>query len=188
MRKWIGILGASLLTAWAACGSALAADNPLGFYVGAGLGVGNTSFNFTQSYQFAWDALAGIRPNRYLGAEVQYLDFGNPTPDQLFHFGEHTHAVSAFGVGYLPLPWLGREIDLFGKLGVAQLWGPHAVSVATPGEPLRNMFNTQSETDLAYGGGAQIHFGPFAVRAEYEQINASFGNPSMFSVAVTWTP
>jgi opacity protein-like surface antigen len=188
MRKWIGMLAASLLAAWAACGSAVAASDPLGFYVGAGVGTGNSSLNFTQSYKFAWDAFAGIRPVRYLGAELQYMDFGNPTPDQLFHYGEHTHAISAFGVGYLPLPWVGRQVDLFGKLGLAQLWGPHSVSIATPGEPFRTLFNTASETDFAFGAGAQIHFGAFAVRAEYEQLDATFGNPTLFTVEATWAP
>jgi hypothetical protein len=44
----------------------------------------------------------------------------------------------------------------------------------------------QWSTDFAYGAGAQAKFGAIAIRAEYERISASGGNPDILSLGVTW--
>jgi len=185
MSKWIGTLVGSVLVAGVACGSALAAGNPVGFYVGAGVGVGNPSEDYWQPNKFVWNALVGIQPIPFLGAELQYMDFGNPEP--AFHSDDHTHALGAFGVVYLPLPGMLAPVDLFGKLGAARLWQPSGGFFAAPLGPFHAQF-ADSETDLAYGGGAQMSFGAIAVRLEYEAVDASFGNPWLSNVEVTWTP
>jgi hypothetical protein len=38
----------------------------------------------------------------------------------------------------------------------------------------------------AYGAGLQGKFGQFALRAEYERINASGGDPALSSVGILW--
>ncbi len=209
LRQWIGVIVGSVLV----CGTALAANNPLGFYTGVGLGeatpenvfAGSTPQTVFRSRQLGWDALIGVRPVRWAGAELQYMDLGythlgalpaNPftnlpfssVPSYPFSHRSadaHSYAAGAFAVAYLPLS-LGRsKIDVFGKLGAARLWYPAAwYTFFPPG----GGSNTSTETDLAYGGGMQVHFGAFAVRAEYELIDASFGNPSLFTLGVTWTP
>jgi Outer membrane protein beta-barrel domain len=188
MPRRIGVLVGSVLTAVAACGSALAANNPLGFYVGAGIGSGNPSQYAGQSDKFVWDALVGIRPSPYLGGELQYLDFGNTNPDSAFHSDDHSRAMAAFAVGYLPLPWIDGPFDLFGKVGVAQLWAPYLDYFAPPPGPIGNQYHSESQADFAYGGGAQVHLGAFAVRLEYEAVDATFGNPWLSTVEVTWSP
>ena len=42
----------------------------------------------------------------------------------------------------------------------------------------------QSSTNFAFGVGAQARLGAFAVRAEYERISASGGDPDLLSVGI----
>ena len=75
-------LGAVL--AIAACGASGAAfaDNPVGFYVGAGAGESQNRSDdsnygypgYYNDYQFAWQGIVGIRPIRMLGLEATYID------------------------------------------------------------------------------------------------------------------
>src|SRR5580692_8987203 len=83
MSKTLGTI-----LAIAACGASAAAlaDNPVGFYVGAG--IGDSQIRSDDSYygypgyyndnQFAWQGIIGIRPIRILGLEATYIDFGTP--------------------------------------------------------------------------------------------------------------
>ena len=77
------------LTAIAACGTSVAAwaDNPVGFYIGAGAGESeirsdDSSYGlpgYYNDYQTAWQGLLGIRPIKLLGLEAEYIDFGQPS-------------------------------------------------------------------------------------------------------------
>jgi opacity protein-like surface antigen len=187
-------------------------NNPLGVYVGAGLGLSdirqdsepdNGGLSMDRS-TVGWDAFLGIRPSPYLGAEIGYLDFGSahryeytPTPfaggaESLLH--ESANAPVAFAVGYVPLqPWW----DLYLKAGGARLhksWD----SVAPPvciycfagyagGTYLSG---EESNWDFAYGVGTEVNFGPVAWRLEYVRVNAtgneSGGDPDMLSAGVSW--
>jgi len=56
--------------------------------------------------------------------------------------------------------------------------------------PLRRWAWAQFHRDrsgarLAYGAGAQMTLGRFAIRAEYERINASEGDPDLLSLGLT---
>jgi opacity protein-like surface antigen len=203
-------------------GSALAAQamadaapfniyNPLGVYVGAGLGRGTTNdaqfdrfgdfFHHYDGNPLGWNAVVGIRPIPFLGAEAEYLDFGNTHAgagrefvagglSQQFLGGEvHDRAAAVFAVGYLPLPipW----IEPFGKLGFGQIWQNTSSGGTFNGEHVFDS-ETTHPSGTAYGGGLQFHFQQLAVRAQYERIsgNRSFGgwdNPSLVSVGVNWT-
>src|SRR5580704_17380934 len=80
------------MTAVAALGSSTAvwAANPLGAYIGAGVGVSNVGndnyYNYNYGYngynggygnELAWKAMIGIRPIAFVGAELEYIDFGS---------------------------------------------------------------------------------------------------------------
>jgi len=41
-------------------------------------------------------------------------------------------------------------------------------------------------TRVAYGAGAQVTIAQFALRAEYERISASDGNPDLLSLSIIW--
>jgi opacity protein-like surface antigen len=199
-----------MLITFAATGAStpVLADDLLGFYVGAAIGEshvrtaqeinGDTGYD----YQFdathgAWKVTAGLRPISPLGVELEYIDFGNPStgPSNAI-FGELSNAdqkaVALFGLGYLPLhvPFL----DIYGKLGVARLHtaatevSPIPVCPAGSTSCGPTTFNiSDSSTNFAYGAGVQGKIGSLAIRAEYERISASGGNPDIFSLGVTWT-
>lgn len=184
------------------------ADDLLGFYVGAAVGeshvrtakeiLGDTDYD----YQFdakhsAWKVTAGIRPISPLGVELSYIDFGNPSAGQtLSGQGGLTQAdakaLTLFGLGYLPLPV--PFLDVYGKLGIARLHttstevgpAPYCPVGVIPCGP--TTFNISDwNTNFAYGAGVQGKIGALAIRAEYERISASGGNPDLISLGVTWT-
>src|ERR1700722_6493970 len=100
--------------------------NPLGLYVGAGVGRAtinepqfdgfSDSFHHDDGQPLGWNAVIGLRPIPFLGAEAEYIDFGNSrlragppssvgSATQQFLGGEaHDQAAAVFAVGYLPLP------------------------------------------------------------------------------------
>jgi hypothetical protein len=191
-------------------GGPLELYNPLGVYVGAGLGratlndAGFDSFDYYDHYDgqpLGWEALVGIRPIPFLGAEAEYIDFGSTHlgygPSyysggyaQQFQGGDtHDRAAAIFAVGYLPvpIPW----IEPFGKLGFGQIWQHNTFDgiyngVASSGS------QTTHPSGAAYGGGVQFHIQQFAVRAQYERISGDrslggWDNPSLWSVGVNWT-
>lgn len=192
-------IAATLCLASSACwvsGPALAED-PLGLYVGGSVGHGGVStvanFPFSDAPaafpepHFAWQALAGVRPLSFLGAEFGYLDTGEAAAP-IFNGADILHvrqrAVTAMGVAYLPL---SRSFDLYGKLGVARLHttiqsyqvaGPALISPVNPSE---------RSTDVAYGAGGQPWFGHLAARLDFEAIPARGGTPHVFSIGLAWT-
>lgn len=189
-------------------------SNPLGAYVGAGLGLSdirqdpvadNGSLGMDRG-TVGWDAFLGIRPLPYLGAEIGYVDFGSAhryeyTPQNLVAFNddqsilhESANAPVAFAVGYVPLqPWW----DLYLKAGAARLhksWDSVTPPVcvyclgAYPGGTY--LSGEESNWDFAYGVGTQVNFGPVAWRLEYVRVNAtgneSGGDPDLLSVGISY--
>jgi hypothetical protein len=187
--------------------------NPLGLYIGAGLGlstirqdaVADTGDLGMERDTVGWDVFAGVRPLPYLCAEIGYLDFGSahryeypPTPvfGDVSVLHESADAPVAFAVGYIPLqPWW----DLYLKAGGARLhksWDSLNPSSCPPysecyaGYPVEYS-GEESSWDFAYGVGTQVNFGPVAWRLEYVRVNAtgneSGGDPDLLSVGVSWT-
>jgi opacity protein-like surface antigen len=207
-RPYMNRIGTSCALMIAIClGSGAAqADDPIGLYLGAGVGESQVRHDTDDLYNdpyfagqhLAWKAIVGIRPIPPVGAELEYIDFGDPSGGPNYSFASansEAKAAALFGVGYLPLPV--PFLDLYGKLGVARM---HSESTeVTPGICPRGLFcpaqyldiaiyrQDRWSTDLAYGAGAQARFGAFAVRAEYERIIANTGDPDIYSLAVTWT-
>lgn len=174
-----------------ACGAATASDfNPVGFYIGAGIGDSNVRNNGYYSgnyYGFrnrntAWQLTVGMRPISPLALEVDYIDFGSPNGNVgLFSSNGNADmtATAVFAVGYLPMPI--PFFDVFAKIGAARLQSD--TTVVGPNGPFRVSY---TDTDLAYGGGVQWKFSSIAVRAEYERVNDTNGNPDMLAVGVIW--
>ena len=190
------------------------ADGPLGAYIGGTLGRGEVETNsqtfpvFDAVGEFkqgnsTLGAVLGIRPIRYVGAEIGYVDFGRPSG---YIEGDREQvsmkAETAFGVLYLPVP----IVDLYGKVGVAHMQVD--VQNLTPILPIYNCPSngcvglilppvattaSRSSTNLAFGAGVQYKLGSlpalgsFAVRAEYERFQFRGENPSQVAVGLTWT-
>lgn len=173
------------------------AENPLGLYVGAGVGQSSTrsddyDFGYREHFSdhhFAWKGIVGVRPISLLGAEFEYIDFGHPGGDSDDYYydaynGPNTHprAAALFGVGYLPIPL--PFIDIYAKAGVARLHMNVDRYTADGASTYRTSVN---DTNFAYGAGVQSKLYGLTLRAEYERINSSYGDPDMLSVSATWT-
>jgi opacity protein-like surface antigen len=139
-RAGYTVVGILLL---AACGSACAAD-PLGFYMGAGVGQSHVRSDLnlsafgplpsrgfsTEGTKTGWKAILGIRPLSIIGAEAEYIDFGSASgsasiPATVSTGGlnatvsSHPKAAALFAMGYLPIPL--PYLDVFAKAGAARL-------------------------------------------------------------------
>ena len=190
--------GAGILASLFAVGApepASAAD-PIGWYVGAAIGEAQiieeperplpVEFKATHS---AFKVIIGLRPISLVGAEISYLDFGHPSASLV---GNPANAsmkgVSAFGMFYFPVP----IIELYLKAGVARIQSavsglePVVCPAGGPCGPVPFQ-ESQTNTGFAGGAGAQIRFGSWAARAEYERFNAAGENPSMWSLGLTWS-
>jgi opacity protein-like surface antigen len=205
MRK-SRILGALLAIAVCGGSGAALADNPLGFYVGAGVGESqirsdDSRYGFPgyyNDYQFAWQGIVGIRPIRLIGLEAEYIDFGQPhRHNGRYDFNvsgsdSHPTAPALFAVAYLPLPF--PFIDVFAKAGAARLSTNLTDFVQQPcvaGGPCPYFVPTDrrqvTNTRFAYGAGVQSKF-PFGliVRGEYQRISSQFGDPDALMVSALW--
>jgi hypothetical protein len=198
------VMGIALVLALTALplGRAFGADL-LGFYVGGAAGesqveadaAGITAGNFKQDHT-AWALMAGIRPISPVGAELDYINFGHPTGNL---GGQPADAsmkgAAAFGLLYLPLPL--PILDVYAKAGLARLQstvnggqlltGVGSCSINQPNCNVQLFRLDRTDTRFAGGVGAQLKFGDWAVRAEYERFDAAGGNPGLFTLGVTLT-
>ena len=186
------------------------ADNPLGAYVGAGVGESNVGNSYDYGYyggyhdrDVAWKAIVGIRPIPFVGAEAQWIDFGSGHGDNGYYgFGDyyansvsHPKAAVLYGIGYLPLPV--PFLDVYGKAGVARLQTDLTTYQYTGGGYCPPPYSAcaaptayridQWNTKFAWGAGVGTHWQDFGFRAEYERIASQYGNPAAFTVSATWT-
>jgi len=212
MKRTTYAMGALLaVVACAASTAASAADDPLGFYNPAGLyfgaGVGESTIRsddapyglpaYYNDHQTAWKGIIGVRPISFVGAEVEYIDFGQPghrdfTDAAVYGYDSHPTAPILFAVGYLPIPL--PYIDIFAKAGVARLRltaNDYALEpCGTSGADCYVITGRSNvtQTKFAYGAGvsSKLPFG-FTVRAEYERISSPYGDPDAFTVSALWT-
>jgi hypothetical protein len=181
-----------------------AADELLGAYVGGAIGqahvVASATYptianphpgEFDENHS-AYKVMVGIRPISLVGAELSYIDFGNPGGD-IFGYpaSASMRGPAAFGILYLPVP----IVDIYAKAGVARLhdilsgFYPVGDNICVLGEPCGTApFRlSQTTTTFAAGAGAQYKFGLWAMRAEYERFNADAEHPSLLSLGLIWT-
>jgi opacity protein-like surface antigen len=177
------------LLLFAACDSACAVD-PLGFYMGAGVG------------------------RSHVRSDLNFSAFGPPFPGGFSTVGtkgsasipptvstgglnatvsSHPKAAAVFAMGYLPIPL--PALDVFAKAGAARLKSSvNATGQATCPISVPTCFPifvppysaSGSSTRFAYGAGLQVKVAGLAVRAEYERISAGGGDPDLLSLALTW--
>jgi hypothetical protein len=220
MRMPIALLQVVLVLGLVAQEPALAQSDPFGLY--AGLGVGRSTLGggievvdpynptpFAQS-ELGFKGLIGVRPIPWVGAELEYIDFGTSRAGSeppvivrginngQFLGGSAAESAGAlFAVGYLPLPpgWP----EFFGKVGLARLWGRYSYTgdynLATPAGTTYSTVYTAQTADsrgLALGAGVQVPLGGMSVRAEYERVKGSENDglrekPTLVSASVIWS-
>jgi opacity protein-like surface antigen len=185
-RRWI-------LAAVASGALPLAAHADDVFLVYAGGGIGQSQIKVdalgARGHDTAWKILAGVRAVDFLGAEAAYVDLGRPRSTSTSgQVNSRASGPVVFGVAYLPLaiPYL----DVYAKAGVANIQQRTTVTLSSganacvPGVGCDG-FN-RSESEFAWGGGAQLKTGSIAIRVEYEQFRASGGDLGIGSVAFLW--
>jgi opacity protein-like surface antigen len=193
MVSWLGA-ALALGAAWAAHA------DPLGFYVGAGVGestVQSTQLLPLQVYEHptGWKVFAGWRPIPMFGAELEYVDLGSKSStyiDESQGTANSQHAsgsaVAAFGVGYLPQPI--PFLDFYGKVGVADVRTNISNQASSLCQTCAIAFapSVQNQTNarFAYGAGVQVKFGAPALRLEYQGFATSAGDQSLFSLDFLW--
>jgi hypothetical protein len=190
----------------AALSSGTYAADPLGLYVGTSAGQATIRADRLQlvnslgtpvgvadsiaKKDAGWKITLGMRPISWLGAELEYIDFGHTSQTTLGTQADlRATAASAFGVLYAPIPL--PAFDLYGKVGKSRLHGTvNEVSGAPPDcfPIICPLYVHRDRTDmlLAYGAGLQVKQAQFAIRAEYERISASTGDPSLMSLGLIY--
>jgi hypothetical protein len=199
LRAWM----VSLLILLVLPVNSLMAADLVGLYVGGAVGESRVSVNSQgfalenfEANHVAFQLTAGIRPLPWVGAELDYIDFGHlsGTLDELpasvtlkLPASATLKGAAAFGVVYLPVP----VIDIYAKAGLARLQTTlnGATAVQTLCIPCRpSLFRLdQTNTDFAAGAGAQHKFGAFALRAEYEYFSSPGSGSHWVSLGATWT-
>jgi OOP family OmpA-OmpF porin len=162
-----------LLTVLALGASAARADNGF-FYLGAGV-VRNSLSDITalgglpDLSNTSWKAFAGVRPLKWLAAEMDYIDLGSGSSTSSSSAGNVSahadgKALAAYAVGFLPIPL--PVVDVYGKAGLAR-WklNGDVSSLVSPGSLSTN------GTEFAWGIGVQAHISMFGARLEYENFN-----------------
>jgi opacity protein-like surface antigen len=193
------------LAAVALVPGAARAEDLLGVYVGASVGVARVEASpgslvnpsgeslsgagdFAANHS-AFKVMAGVRPISLVGGEVEYIDFGNPSGNLgSAPANVDLKGAAAFAVAYLPVP----IVDITVKVGLARLQNTLA-GTGEFTEPHDNVVTTslfrldRTNTNFAIGGGVQYTIGSLGIRAEYERFEAAGGSPGLLTAGVTWT-
>jgi opacity protein-like surface antigen len=185
---------ASVALAVLATAVSTAHADPLGLYVGAGIGEAQVKVdaaNFSESHA-GWKVLVGLRPLAVFGAELEYVDFGHPSASP---FNEptdaHVRAAALSALLYAPLPT--STVDLYAKAGFSRLQSTGSttlpgVGTCTIGNPNCALFSfDRTDTRIAFGVGAQVKLSDVAIRGEYQRFSSALGDPTFWSVALTWS-
>ena len=159
MSRQMSLLVAAVAVALIALPAA-AADN--GFYIGGAATYSDVSskdlgeFNADDNAN-GYKIFAGGRFIHFLGAEVQYVDFGT-VEGRAAGAEADINGYGAAVVGYIPLVFM----DIFGKAGI------FSSNIDTK-TPVINPLNASREsTDPFYGIGVQFRIKSWAIRVEGE--------------------
>lgn len=171
---------AALLVAAAlglASAPAMAQVPGLDFYVGAGIGQSNADISADDleipdfdKKDTAWKLFAGLRASMF-GAELEYINFGKPEGSGV---EVEYKGLAAYGLLYAPLPL--PVLDIYAKAGLAK------VDVDIDAADIND-----DDTKFSYGLGAQLKFGSFAIRGEYQKFKFEEVDPSLLSVSFSYS-
>jgi hypothetical protein len=163
--------------------AAQAADN--GFYLGAGVTKAQVDDILGSGADLeiddtAWKIIAGFRPIDLFAVELNYLDLGSERRDfGIVSASADAKAFSAHGLLYLPIPvpFLG----VYGKAGVAR-WELNSDSNV-------GLLRLDDQgTEFAWGAGAQLSFGSFSARLEYDNFDIeNTDGVDAYTLGVTYT-
>jgi hypothetical protein len=183
----------TLIVGMATATAAEASDtSPIGVYIGGSIGQSRdvlSRYSLDSVKGNGWEATLGVRPSSYFGAEVEYLHFGSRTVNFGGNVRDYARATAPalFAVGYLPVPV--SFLDIFAKAGLARTHT--TASGAAPCSPaflcIVTVSENRTESDFAFGVGAQVNIRTLSLRVAYESINTSVGRPNLLSLGAIWT-
>jgi OOP family OmpA-OmpF porin len=164
-------------------GVSYAAENPSGFYVGAGVGQFNVNIDDIDQTDnaierlddddAAWKAFVGYRINPYIALEAAYIDFGKPATRSSASGsnGDYRVKINGFApyvIGTIPV----GPVELFGKIGYYFYDVDLRADFDDPLKP--DIDSSKSDEDLMYGVGiGATFFDHLNARLEYERIDSS---------------
>jgi len=178
-RRWLAPLLATGALAIAAM-PAQAQIPGFSIYAGAGIGQSQADIDDVQFPDFddddtAWKAFAGVRLLGFLGAGLDYIDFGKAGSDSA---SVNYEALAGYAMFFLPI----AMVDLYAKAGLAK--------VDANIDPLNV---STDDTEFAYGLGVQLKFCQFHVRGEWEEFEVADGDlgfkakPTLFSLGFSYS-
>jgi opacity protein-like surface antigen len=195
---------------FAAMSAAASPGNPLDFYVGAEGGTSNIritspfSGSRLDAHSSGWGIFAGLRPISLIGAELEYIDFGDATAQSLRidlpdagAFSEtakwRQRATTLSAIIYAPTPT--QLLDVYAKGGVARLQtnghdsGSRSCGIIPSCQvyPPTLIHIDDINFRFAYGAGVQIKVAAIALRVEYQRIGAGGKDPDLLSVGLALT-
>lgn len=193
---------AKLVTALSVFGllvpSGAQAANPLGLYVGAGGGradlrgdpVTCSALNCSDATVGGWTTFAGLQPLPFLGAELQYLDFGHTTQGIAggHPYYQRARALAVFATGAVPLHF----VDLYAKVGAGLVHTRASALVVDGIECILHLCEDVEDKDATHFGwglGARFKLpklSSLALQAEYVRFSVPNGDPDLLSVALLW--
>jgi opacity protein-like surface antigen len=197
MNRFVAAMTVSLIAL--SFSTATRADNPLNFYLGGALGVSSVRMNAVSDSNLSngfdhndagGKVFVGIRPIPLIGAEVQYVFFGDPSD----RYGNDVRqqAGAVYGMLYAPIPI--PLFDVYAKAGLAWLRSTANTQIANTNGPCQDLpcgslpsTLTRNNADAAFGAGVQIKLSNLAIRGEYERIQGSAAKPDLLSFGLTWT-
>jgi opacity protein-like surface antigen len=172
--------------------------NPLGLYVGVGGGRADlrvhpaycSASNCSNATVAGWTAFAGLQPLPFLGAELQYLDFGHTAQGIAgpYPYYQHAHALAVFATGAVPLPF----VDLYAKVGAGLVHTRTSATVQSGIECILHFcqgVEDKDDTHFGWGLGARFKLpklSSLALQAEYVRFSVPYGDPDLLSVALLW--
>jgi OmpA-OmpF porin, OOP family len=177
MRNKTGSIGLAIL----ALGVSMSAhaQEESGFYVGAAVGKADNQSGEFHGDDTAFELFGGYTFNDYLSVELAYVDAGT----QRDRIGDIDVANSSSGViaSILPTLPLGESLAVFARLGYAFY---ESDAEFRSGDQVAT--DSDSDSDLVYGGGIQYRFAErFTIRADYEYVDISDGDFYIATVGAT---
>jgi opacity protein-like surface antigen len=198
MRFLFALIAASAF----AISPALADDN--GFYVGAGFGdasvevdTGSGVSDFDGS-DTAFKVLGGYNFNKYIGAELEYIDGGEAedqwqksvTPSVRTKLANGLRVKIGFTgwnaslLGKLPF---GEQFDVFAKVGAIMWDADFEEELVVDSAVVDRLRATDDGTDFSWGvGGSWYFLENFGARIEYQGFEIEDADATLISASVLW--
>jgi OOP family OmpA-OmpF porin len=186
---------ATVATAVLAASPAFAADDT-GLYMGAGVGNFATNSDLIadgrdfDGSDFGWKIFGGYQFMKWLAAEVEYIDGGEPD-DNYDSASEQLKLAIGFtgftgsAVGIWPI---GESFNVFGKLGFIYWDADGSIKGRSDGDIFAKESVNGDGTDFAWGVGGTWNFSDtWGVRAEYQGFELDgFDSVDFASASIIW--